>query len=90
MPNIEKYYKGKNSLFGDVSVLSFNSNKIITTSEDFEISKNIRLVNKSIFPSSKQEDQAPHYEHSKLSLTTEYQTYVLLKEGKYWIFRQSC
>ena len=61
-------YKGeKCGLFGDVSVLSFNGNKIITTSGGGAlVSKNIELVNKSIFLATQARDQAPHYEHSEL------------------------
>ncbi len=61
-------YKGKKcGLFGDVSVLSFNGNKIITTSGGGAlVSKNIELVNKSIFLATQARDQAPHYEHSEL------------------------
>ena len=48
-------------------MLSFNGNKIITTSGGGAlVSKNIELVNKSIFLATQARDQALHYEHSEL------------------------
>ena len=61
-------YKGKKcGLFGDISVLSFNGNKIITTSGGGAlVSMNKQIVKKSIFLATQARDDAPHYEHSEL------------------------
>jgi len=62
------YYKNqKCGTFGDIGILSFNGNKIITTSGGGAIvSKNKELINKGIFLSTQARDNAPHYEHSQL------------------------
>ncbi|MES2411387.1 MAG: DegT/DnrJ/EryC1/StrS family aminotransferase [Bacteroidota bacterium] len=53
-------YKGKKcGTFGDVGVLSFNGNKIITTS-----SKNVK--EKAVFLATQARDNAPHYQHSEI------------------------
>lgn len=61
-------YKGQNcGTFGDISVLSFNGNKIITTSGGGAIVvKNIDQKNKAIFLSTQARDNAPHYQHSEI------------------------
>lgn len=61
-------YKGqKCGTFGDISVLSFNGNKIITTSGGGAIvTKNLELKNKAIFLSTQARDNAPHYQHSEI------------------------
>ncbi|MFT6338675.1 MAG: dTDP-4-amino-4,6-dideoxygalactose transaminase, partial [Halioglobus sp.] len=53
--------------FGDISILSFNGNKIITTSGGGALvspSKEIR--DRSIFLATQARDDAPHYEHSTI------------------------
>jgi dTDP-4-amino-4,6-dideoxygalactose transaminase len=53
--------------FGDIAVLSFNGNKIITTSGGGAlISKNKALVEKAKFLATQARDNAPHYEHSHI------------------------
>ena len=61
-------YKGqKCGVFGDLSVLSFNGNKIITTSGGGALvchSEEIKY--KTIFLASQSKDDAIHYEHSQI------------------------
>ncbi len=53
--------------FGDIAALSFNGNKIITTSGGGAlVSANAELVEKSRFLSTQARDNAPHYEHSHI------------------------
>ncbi len=53
--------------FGDISVLSFNGNKIITTSGGGAlVSKNEELVKHARFLSSQARDEAPHYQHTHI------------------------
>jgi len=53
--------------FGEIAVLSFNGNKIITTSGGGAlISKNKELVEKARFLATQARDNAPHYEHSHI------------------------
>ena len=61
-------YKGqKCGTFGDISILSFNGNKIITTSGGGAIvTKNESLKNKAIFLATQARDNAPHYQHSEI------------------------
>lgn len=61
-------YKGqKMGTFGDLSAISFNGNKIITTSGGgILISKNPEIKKKTIFLSTQAKDDAPHYEHTVL------------------------
>jgi dTDP-4-amino-4,6-dideoxygalactose transaminase len=61
-------YKGKKcGTFGDISVLSFNGNKIITTSGGGAIvSKNKKNIEKAVFLSTQARDNAPHYQHSEI------------------------
>ena len=51
--------------FGDIGILSFNGNKIITTSGGGAlVSKNKRFAEKAIFLATQARDDAPHYQHS--------------------------
>jgi dTDP-4-amino-4,6-dideoxygalactose transaminase len=61
-------YKGqKCGTFGDIGVLSFNGNKIITTSGGGAIvTQTSELKNKAIFFSTQSRDDAPHYQHSEI------------------------
>jgi dTDP-4-amino-4,6-dideoxygalactose transaminase len=53
--------------FGEIGVLSFNGNKIITTSGGGAlISDNIEYVSEARFLSTQARDNAPHYQHSKI------------------------
>jgi dTDP-4-amino-4,6-dideoxygalactose transaminase len=61
-------YKGKKcGTFGDIGVLSFNGNKIITTSGGGALvthSKDIK--DKAVFLATQARDNAPHYQHSEI------------------------
>jgi dTDP-4-amino-4,6-dideoxygalactose transaminase len=61
-------YKGqKCGTFGDISILSFNGNKIITTSGGGAlVTKDVSLRDKAIFLATQARDQAPHYQHSSI------------------------
>lgn len=61
-------YKGKKcGTFGDFGILSFNGNKIITTSGGGAlISKNKKTKKKAIFLATQAKDPAPHYQHSTI------------------------
>jgi dTDP-4-amino-4,6-dideoxygalactose transaminase len=61
-------YKGqKCGTFGDFGVLSFNGNKIITTSAGGALVTNTpKLKEKVIFLATQSRDEAPHYEHSEI------------------------
>jgi dTDP-4-amino-4,6-dideoxygalactose transaminase len=61
-------YKGKSlGTFGKIGVLSFNGNKIITTSGGGAlISDNKELVDKTRFLSTQARDDAPYYQHSEI------------------------
>ncbi len=53
--------------FGDISVLSFNGNKIITTSGGGAlVSQNESIVKDARFLSTQARDEAPHYQHSRI------------------------
>jgi dTDP-4-amino-4,6-dideoxygalactose transaminase len=53
--------------FGKIAVLSFNGNKIITTSGGGAlISNDEELVTKARFLATQARDQAPHYQHSQI------------------------
>jgi len=62
------HYKGRKcGTFGDIAALSFNGNKIITTSGGGALvshSKNIK--DKAIFMATQARDNAPHYQHSEI------------------------
>lgn len=59
-------YKGlKCGTLGDISILSFNGNKIITTSGGGAlVSKNKDFKDKAVFLATQARDSAPHYQHS--------------------------
>ena len=61
-------YKGqKCGTFGDFGVLSFNGNKIITTSGGGAlVTPSTVLKEKVIFFATQSRDQAPHYQHSEI------------------------
>ena len=61
-------YKGKKcGTFGDISVLSFNGNKIITTSGGGALVTHSKSVkDKTIFLATQARDNAPHYQHSEI------------------------
>lgn len=53
--------------FGKFNILSFNGNKIITTSGGGALaSNNEELINKSRFLATQARDKAPHYQHSHI------------------------
>ena len=62
------WYKGqKCGTFGDLGVLSFNGNKIITTSGGGALTlKNIEYKKQAVFLSTQAKDDAPHYEHTTI------------------------
>ncbi|MCU7540862.1 aminotransferase class I/II-fold pyridoxal phosphate-dependent enzyme [Riemerella anatipestifer] len=61
-------YKGqKCGTFGEMSILSFNGNKIITTSGGGAlICKTSEQKDKAVFLSTQARDNAPHYQHSEI------------------------
>ena len=61
-------YKGQMcGTFGDLSVLSFNGNKIITTSGGGAlVAKTKVLKEKAVFLATQARDDAPHYQHSSI------------------------
>ncbi len=61
-------YKGqKCGTFGDFGVLSFNGNKIITTSGGGAlVCKNEKFKQKAVFLATQSRDVAPHYQHSQI------------------------
>ncbi|MBW1296527.1 DegT/DnrJ/EryC1/StrS family aminotransferase [Aquimarina litoralis] len=61
------YHGIKCGTFGDIAILSFNGNKIITTSGGGAlIAKSSELKEKAIFLSTQARDNAPHYQHSEI------------------------
>lgn len=53
--------------FGDIGILSFNGNKIITTSGGGAlVSKNKEFVERAVFLATQARDDAPHYQHSNI------------------------
>ena len=53
--------------FGDIGILSFNGNKIITTSGGGAlVAHNEEIVREARFLSTQARDEAPHYQHSKI------------------------
>ncbi len=61
------YKNRKCGTFGDLSVLSFNGNKIITTSGGGAlILKDPAFKKKAVFLSTQAKDDAPHYEHTNI------------------------
>ena len=61
-------YKGqKCGTFGDIGVLSFNGNKIITTSGGGALVTHDQAVKeKAVFLATQARDSAPHYQHSEI------------------------
>jgi len=61
-------YKGQAcGTFGDIGILSFNGNKIITTSGGGAIvTKTKELKDRAVFFSTQSRDNAPHYQHSEI------------------------
>ncbi|WP_324719181.1 DegT/DnrJ/EryC1/StrS family aminotransferase [Salinimicrobium sp. HB62] len=61
-------YKGqKCGTFGDFAILSFNGNKIITTSGGGAlVAKTAQLKEKAVFLATQARDNAPHYQHSEI------------------------
>ena len=61
-------YKGqKCGTFGEISVLSFNGNKIITTSGGGAlVAKTKNIKDKAVFFATQSRDNAPHYQHSEI------------------------
>ncbi len=61
-------YKGqKCGTFGDFSILSFNGNKIITTSGGGAlVTKTLKQKEKAVFLATQARDNAPHYLHSQI------------------------
>lgn len=61
------YNNQKCGTFGDISVLSFNGNKIITTSGGGALVLKEKIYKqKAVFLSTQAKDDAPHYQHSIL------------------------
>ncbi len=53
--------------FGDMAVLSFNGNKIITTSGGGAmVAKNPEMNKQAVFLATQARDEAPHYQHSHI------------------------
>lgn len=61
-------YKGKNcGTFGEMAILSFNGNKIITTSGGGAlVTKTDKMKQKGVFLATQARDDAPHYQHSEI------------------------
>ena len=61
-------YKGRPlGSFGDLSILSFNGNKIITTSGGGAlVSRNADYITQARFLATQARDPAPHYQHSQI------------------------
>jgi dTDP-4-amino-4,6-dideoxygalactose transaminase len=61
------YHGVKCGNFGDIAVLSFNGNKIITTSGGGALlSKNNKFTDKALYLATQARDNAIHYEHSEI------------------------
>lgn len=61
------YHGEKTGRFGDIGILSFNGNKIITTSGGgMLVSKNEDVVKKARFLSTQAREPARHYEHKEI------------------------
>ena len=61
-------FKGANcGIFGDYSILSFNGNKIITTSGGGAlITSDMETKKRAVFLATQARDEAPHYQHSQI------------------------
>jgi len=66
--SLGSHYKNQNcGTFGELSILSFNGNKIITTSGGGAIvTKTKEQKEKAIFLATQARDNAPHYQHSHI------------------------
>lgn len=66
--SLGSHYKGQNcGTFGDYAILSFNGNKIITTSGGGAIvTKSQADKQKAVFLATQARDNAPHYQHSQI------------------------
>ena len=61
------YKNQKCGTFGDIGVLSFNGNKIITTSGGGAlVAKTREIKDKAVFFATQSRDNAPHYQHSEI------------------------
>ena len=61
------YKNLKCGTFGDISALSFNGNKIITTSGGGALVANSKAIkDKAVFLATQARDAAPHYQHSEI------------------------
>ena len=61
------YKNQKCGTFGEIGALSFNGNKIITTSGGGAIvAKDREIKDKAVFLSTQARDNAPHYQHSEV------------------------
>lgn len=61
------YKMRKCGTFGDIGILSFNGNKIITTSGGGAlVSRSEKIKEKAVFIATQARDNAPHYEHSHI------------------------
>jgi dTDP-4-amino-4,6-dideoxygalactose transaminase len=61
------YHGRKLGTFGEFGILSFNGNKIITTSGGGAlVSKNCEFIEKARFLATQARDKAPHYQHSQI------------------------
>ncbi len=61
------YFGRKCGTLGDISILSFNGNKIITTSGGGAlVSKDTSIKKNAIFLATQARDAAPHYQHSHI------------------------
>ena len=61
------YKNQKCGTVGDISILSFNGNKIITTSGGGALVCNSKSIkDKAVFLATQARDNAPHYEHSQV------------------------
>jgi len=62
-----EYYKTKCGSFGDIGIISFNGNKIITTSSGGLLtSNNINYVKRARFLSTQARENVLHYEHKEI------------------------
>jgi len=61
-------YKGKNcGTFGEMAILSFNGNKIVTTSGGGAlVTKTDKMKQKAVFLATQARDDAPHYQHTEI------------------------
>lgn len=66
--SLGSHYKGQNcGAFGDLSILSFNGNKIITTSGGGAlVTRTEDQKKKAVFLATQARDNAPHYQHTHI------------------------